>query len=83
MLSFGVWIHLALSICFPEFTQKENELNVDLVYIVKVLKKMPKIDTFSGQNVLDLLLSLHVYIVTPKDLLEDQKILNSRRMKNN
>ena len=60
--------HLAKSICFSEFTQK-RKLIKSWVCVVKVLEKNAKIDTCSAQNVLDPLLSLHVYIVIPEDLL--------------
>ena len=35
---------------------------------MEVLKKLPKIDTCSAQNVLDPLLSLHIYFFIPKIL---------------
>ena len=47
----------------------------------KFFLKVPKNARFSAQNVLDPLLSLHIYFFIPKVLLKDQKMLNLRRMK--
>ena len=49
---------------------------------MKVFLKVPKKACFSAENVLDPLLSLHMYFFIPKVLLKDQKMLNLRRMKN-
>ena len=50
---------------------------------MKVLKKVPKHVCFSAQNVLDPLLSLHMYLFIPKVFLKDQKMLNLRIIKKN
>ena len=52
------------------------------IYVMKVFFKVPKNADFSAQNVLDPLLSLHMYFFKAKVLLKDQKMLNLRRMKN-
>ena len=46
----------------------------------KVFLKVPKNAFFSAQNVLDPLLSLHMYLFIPKVFLKDQKMLNLERM---
>ena len=52
------------------------------IYVMKVFKKVMKNAFFSAQNILDPLISLHIYFFIPKLLLKDQKMLNLRRMKN-
>ena len=52
------------------------------IHVMKVFEKVPKSAFFSAQNVLDPLLSLHVYFFIHKVLLKNQKMLKLRRMKN-
>ena len=52
------------------------------ICVMEVFFKSAKNACFSAQDVLDPLLSLHMYFCTPTVLLKDQKRLNLRRMKN-
>ena len=45
---------------------------------MKVFLKSVKIACFSARNVLEPLLSLHMYFFIPKVLLKDQTVLNLR-----
>ena len=50
-------------------------------YVLKLFFKVTNNVCFSAQNVLDPLLSLHMYFFIPKVLLNNQKMLNLRNLR--